>query len=79
MRDSVTGAREFLRSPEGEHPDDYVVNMIEQHLPANWQGLIREYGHAKVFECLRCGLTIGGAKYHCIMDTKPVPVEMVLR
>lgn len=75
MGPSVVGAREFLNSPEGDVPDDYVTKMIEDHLPENWRRLIYQYGHARVFDCIRCGLTIGGARYYLIRGFKPLPIE----
>lgn len=67
---SVKGAREFLLSPEGTAPDDYISKMIEDHLPANWRKLITTYGHHKVFECLRAGHTIGGAMFICMQGRR---------
>jgi len=75
---SVLGAREFLRSPEGEAPDAYIRDMIYGHLPDNWRKLIEQYGYDRVFDCLRAGLTVGGARYHLIRRLKPVPIEMAI-
>jgi hypothetical protein len=36
---------------------------LEVQLPANWRKLIYRYGRARVFNCLRLGMTIGGAQH----------------
>lgn len=42
--------------------DDLALHL-EQKLPANWRKLIYRHGRARVFNCLRLGMTIGGAQH----------------
>jgi hypothetical protein len=53
--------------------------MVEDHLPTSWQMLIEKYGRQKVFECLRCGHTLGGSKFLLLMGKKIEPIEMGIR
>jgi hypothetical protein len=69
MRESWTVAdvRSYLQA--NSSVNDAKALQLEQMLPANWRKLIYCKGRARVFNCIRLGMTIGGAQYE--LNSKP--------
>lgn len=64
---SLALVRDYLVE-ESQINDDLALHL-EQMLPANWRKLIYRHGRARVFNCIRLGMTIGGAQYE--LNSKP--------
>lgn len=52
---------------------DDLARHLEQLLPANWRKLIYRHGRARVFNCIRLNMTIGGAQYELNSRTHLTP------
>jgi hypothetical protein len=59
---STEKTRRYLRTVDIASLSDWRKQGIEAELPKSWQKLIDEYGHERVFRCLRANMTIGGAQ-----------------
>lgn len=58
---SMIYVREQLRAGRNFGHDGHL--FLAEKLPRNWQSLILQYGHRRVFECIYLGYTFGGALY----------------
>lgn len=60
--------RQLLDAVEYGHKGE---DFLARYLPASWQRLIWRYGQHKVMDCIRRGMTLGGAMYYLREGKRP--------